>query len=153
MLHLLFPPAFDNTYRGQWAGFWLLAPVLFLKLGIALAALIAPERAHQADAIDLSTYSAAALQEANLTMALLGLVHLCIAVMGVLAMVRYRAMVPLIHLWLLAEFIGRRGVLALYPIDRVDGPSSGATVNLILLSIMVLGFVLSVWPRRAGATS
>jgi hypothetical protein len=152
MLRLLFPGVMDNVYRGQWLGYWLLAPVLLLKLAISVASIVMPAKANGADVIDLSTYSAAALQAAATSTALLGLVHLFIALMGVLAMARYRAMVPLIYLWLLAEFLARRVVLSAYPIDRVEGPSSGATINLILLSLMLLGFALSMWPRRMAAT-
>lgn len=150
MLRLLFPRTIDNTFHGQWAGFWLLAPVLFIKLGIALVSIAVPSRANSADAIDLSSYSEAALRDAMATTALLGLLHLCIGLMGLLAMVRYRAMVPLIYLWLLAEFLGRRVVLALHPIDRVEGPSSGSIVNMVLLALMVSGMALSVWPRRTA---
>ena len=150
MLLLLFPRAIDNTFRGQWIGFWLLAPLLVLKLGIAIASIVTPGRANSADAIDLSSYSAAALRDATTTTALLGLLHLSIALMGVLVMVRYRAMVPLIYFWLLAEFLGRRVVLALYPMDRVAGLSSGSIVNIILLALMLVGLALSLWPRRSA---
>ncbi|MBT9444731.1 MAG: hypothetical protein IV086_03420 [Hyphomonadaceae bacterium] len=150
MLRLLFPGVIDNTFRGQWSGFWLLAPVLLAKLAIAIVSIVAPRQANAADAIDLSTYSEAALREASTSSALLGLLHLCIGLVGVLAMIRYRAMVPFIYFWLLAEFLGRRVVLTLYPIDRVDGAASGSIINLVLISLMVSGFVLSMWPRRAA---
>ena len=153
MLGLLFPPVIDNRFRGQWAGYWLLAPVLFLKLGVAFGSLLAPANANKADAIDLSRFSAAALRDETTSTALLGLLHLAIGLMGVLAMVRYRAMVPLIFLWLIAEFLGRRLVLTIYPIDRVAGPSSGSILNLVLVSLMVLGLALSLWPRRAAVNT
>ena len=148
MLRALFPPVIDNTFRGQWLGFWLLAPVLFLKLAIAVGSLVAPRQANSADAIDLSSFSPAALQAEATSTALLGLLHLAIGLFAVLAMIRYRAMVPLIYLWLIAEFLGRRVVLGLYPIDRAAGASSGAIVNIVLVSLMVLGFLLSLWRRR-----
>jgi hypothetical protein len=150
MLNILLPPVIDRTFRGQWLGFWLLAPVLFVKLAIGAMSIVSPERAHSADAIDVSSFSEAALREAMTSTALLGLVHVFIGLMGVLAMVRYRAMVPLIYVWLLAEFLARRLVLALYPIDREAGVSSGSIINMVLLSLMVLGLALSVWPRRAA---
>ena len=151
MLGLLFPPVIDNRFRGQWLGFWLLAPVLFLKIGIAAASILAPRQANRADAIDLSTYSGAALRDAATSTALLGLLHLCIGLLCLLAMIRYRAMVPLIFLWLLFEFLARRLVLGLYPIDRTPGVSSGSIVNLVLVSMLALGLGLSVWPRRDAA--
>jgi len=148
MLRVLFPRVIDNSFRGQWLGFWLLAPVLVLKLGIGVASLLTPQRANSADAIDVSSFSDAALRSEATATALLGLLHLAIGLMGVLAMIRYRAMVPLIYLWLIAEFLARRVVLTLYPIDRVAGTSSGSIVNIVLLSMMALGLLLSLWPRR-----
>ena len=148
MLGLLFPRVIDNRFRGRWLGYWLLAPVLFLKIGIAFASILTPRAANNADAIDLSTYSKAALRDAMTSTALLGLLHLCIGLFCLFAMIRYRAMVPLIYLWLLAEFLGRRIVFALYPMERTPGLSSGSIVNLGLLAMMALGLALSVWPRR-----
>ena len=153
MLSLLFPSFIDNRFRGQRLGYWLLAPVLFLKLGIALASIVTPARANKADAIDLSSYSEAALRDAMTSTTLLGLLHLCIGLFCMLAMIRYRAMVPLIYLWLLAEFLGRRLVLEIYPMERVPGPSSGSLVNLVLLALMGFGFALAVWPRRDASAA
>jgi hypothetical protein len=148
MLGLLFPRVIDNRFRGQWPGYWLLAPVLLLKFGIAMASILTPRRANTTDAIDLSSYSQAALRDAAASTALLGLLHLCIALFCLLAMIRYRAMVPLVFLWLLAEFLGRRVILGLYPIDRVGGPSNGSTINLVLVAMLAAGLALSLWPRR-----
>jgi DMSO reductase anchor subunit len=148
MLGLLFPRIIDNQFRGRWLGYWLLGPVLFLKVGIAVASIMTPRTANKADAIDLSTFSEAALRDAATSTALLGLLHLCIGLFCLLAMIRYRAMVPLIYLWLVAEFLGRRVILEFYPMDRTPGPSSGSIVNLALLAMMALGFAFSVWPRR-----
>ena len=148
MLGLLFPRVIDNRFRGQWLGYWLLAPVLILKFGIAIGSILTPGNANKADAIDLSTYSAPALRDAMTSTALLGLLHLSIALLCLLAMIRYRAMVPMIYLWLALEFLGRRIVLGVYPIERVPGPSSGSIINLVLIGMLALGMALSLWPRH-----
>ncbi len=148
MLGLLFPRSIDNRFRGQRLGYWLMIPVLFLKFGIAIASIVTPGNASRADAINLSTYSEAALRDAMTSTALLGLLHLCIGLICLLAMIRYRAMVPLIYLWLVVEFLGRRVILEVYPIERTPGPSSGSMVNLALFAMLAVGLVLSVWPRR-----
>jgi hypothetical protein len=151
MLGRLFPRVIDNRFRGQWLGYWLMAPILILKFGIAGGSILTPSNAAKADAIDLSTYSAAALQGAMASTALIGLLHLCIALFCLLAMIRYRALVPLIYLWLLLEFFGRRLVLDAYPIGRESGPVSGSMINLALVAMMVIGFALSLWPRRSAS--
>jgi hypothetical protein len=148
MLGLLFPRVIDNRFRGQWLGYWLMVPILILKFGIAGGSILTPGNAAKADAIDLSTYSAPALQGAMASTALIGLLHLCIGLFCLLAMIRYRALVPLIYLWLLVEFLGRRVIFDLYPIGRVPGTSNASIINLALLAMLVLGFALSLWPRR-----
>ena len=88
--------------------------------------------------------------------ALLGLPHFCIALFCLLAVIRYRALVPLIYLWLQVEFLLRRVILELYPMGRVHGLASGSAVNLVLFTMPALGLALSVWPRRdvqASATT
>ena len=62
MPSILLPPVIDRTFRGQWLGFWLLAPVLFVKLAIGTMSLVNPEQAHNADASDVSTFTPAALR-------------------------------------------------------------------------------------------
>ena len=59
-------------------------------------------------------------------------------------------MTQMIYFWLIAEFIGRRVVLSVYTIDRVDGPSSGSYVNLALAGMLAMGFALSLWRRRGA---
>ncbi len=145
MLGLLFPRSIDNQFRGQRLGYWLMIPVLVLKFGIAVASILTPGNANRADAINLSTYSQAALRDAT---TLLGLLHLSIGLICLLAMIRYRAMVPLLYLWLVVEFLGRRVILAVYPIERTPGTSGGSMVNLALFAMLALGLALSVWPRR-----
>ncbi|HXU99746.1 MAG TPA: hypothetical protein VG166_04550 [Caulobacteraceae bacterium] len=151
MLGLLFPRIIDNTLRGRRLGYWLLVPVLAMKFAIALGSLLHPAGASQADGIDVSTYSPAALREAAASTALNGLLHLAIALFCLLAMIRYRALTPLVWLWLLAEFLARRLVLEAYPIDRVGGTSSGSIINLALITMMTAGLALSLWPRREAA--
>jgi hypothetical protein len=148
MMGLLFPRVVDNRFRGRRLGYWLLAPVLVLKLAIAIGSILNPRGANAADAIDLSTYSDAALREGVMSTALLGLLHLCIGLFGLVTMIRYRALVPLIWLWLLVEFLGRRVILEAYPIDRAAGTSSGSIINLTLFAMLGLGVALSLWRRR-----
>src|SRR5258708_26010070 len=146
MLGLLFPRVIDNRFRGQRLGYWLMAPVLVLKIGIAVASILTPREANKADAINVSTYSEPALRHAMTSTALLGLLHLCIGLICLLAMIRYRAMVPLVYLWLLVEFLGRRVIFELYPIARVHSPSRRSIVNLALLAMLPLGFALALVP-------
>jgi hypothetical protein len=148
MLSKIFPQTIDNTLNGQWLGYLLLVPVLLLKIAIAIGSMVIPAEANSTDGIEMSGYPVTALQEAVASTALLGLLHLSIGLIGVLALIRYRAMIPLIYVWLLFEFAGRRLLLTIYPIERAGDTSTASTINLALLALMVVGFGFSIWPRK-----
>ncbi|MCF6225444.1 MAG: hypothetical protein L3J22_03960 [Xanthomonadales bacterium] len=148
MFNKIFPQTIDNTLNGRWLGFWLLIPVLLFKIMIAIGSILVPAAANSTDGIDMSTYPAAALQEALVATSLLGLLHLAIGLMCVLAMIRYRAMIPLIYVWLLLEFAGRRVLLNIYAIERSGDASTAVIMNSVLLALMLVGFIFSVTPRK-----
>ncbi|MCF6264733.1 MAG: hypothetical protein L3J24_14260 [Xanthomonadales bacterium] len=152
MFNKIFPQTIDNKFNGHWLGFWLLIPVLLFKLMIAIGSMLIPAAANSTDGIDMSAYPAAALQVATTSTALLGLLHLSIALIGVLALIRYRAMIPLIYVWLLFEFAGRRVLLNIYAIERTGDASTAVIMNSVLLALMVVGFVFSVWPLKHKLT-
>lgn len=60
-----------------------------------------------------------------------------------LALVRYRAMVPLIYLVVLLLFAGMKVLGLLYPIPRAPG-SPGGMIVLAMLAVTLLGGLLSV---------
>lgn len=148
MLSRIFPQTIDNKLNGHWLGYLLLIPVLLLKFMIAIGSMVMPAEANSTDGIEMSGYPVTALQEAIASTALLGLLHLSIGLICVLALIRYRAMIPLIYVWLLFEFAGRRLLLDIYPIERAGDTSSASIMNLVLLALMVVGFGFSVWPWK-----
>jgi len=83
MFNRIFPRTIDNTLSGQWLGYWLLVPILLMKLLIAIGSMVVPAEANSTDGIVMSDYPATALQEAIASTALLGLLHLCIGLIGV----------------------------------------------------------------------
>jgi len=63
-----------------------------------------------------------------------------------LALVRYRAMVPLMLALFLFEHVARRVIFLVMPIPR-DGTAPGLTINLALLAVMTVGLALSLRNR------
>jgi cyanate permease len=74
--------------------------------------------------------------------ALLGLFQLLLALLGAVALIRYRAMVPFVYLFLLIQMLGNRGVALLRPMTETAAP--GSAISLGLLAATLLGFVLSL---------
>lgn len=147
MLDRLFPKVFDNVFRGHWLGLWLFVPVIFLKLVIGARSLIsAREVAATADGIPLDTYNAAGADAVVGLFVLLGLFQLLLGLLGVVALIRYRAMIPFLYLVLLLQMLGNRALTLLHPIAEAStaGTPPGFYVSLGILAATVVGFVLSL---------
>lgn len=151
MVRRILPLVVDNTYRGHIIGLWLLIPILIAKTGIALGAIFnGREAAQSADGIPLDTYGSAGAQAVVALFAVWGISQLVFSVLGGLVLVRYRALIPLLYGLLVVEHIARKWMLMVKPIERT-GTTSGFTINLVLLGLMLLGLGLSLWNREGGA--
>jgi hypothetical protein len=78
--------------------------------------------------------------------AIWGLSQLVFSVLGVLALTRYRAMIPFMFVLLLLEHLARRWILLVKPIARAGTPP-GIYINLVLLVLMIVGLTLSLRSR------
>lgn len=153
----LFPKQIDNTYRGYKLAIWLLVPLLLFKTAISVNALgwnplmTNREVLQRADRIPLDTFSTNAADAAVLLFAVWGVTHLMLNVLGFIAVVRYRAMIPLIYLLMAIDHIGRKALADTYPIIRspIIGAEVDVPVALILIALLLIGFGMSLTtPRR-----
>ncbi len=155
MLERLFPRVIDNTYRGAWIAIWLLVLILLMKLAIAGGSIFnSRQAAGDADGIPLGLLGAQGVEIVISLFVLLALAQLTLALLGVIALIRYRGMISLVYLLLLIEQAGRRLLSAAHPMPRIDtsgaGLPIGTIINLAILGAMILGFGLSLM-RRHGA--
>jgi hypothetical protein len=149
MLSRILPQPIDNTYRGPRLALWLFAAVLIAKTGIALGTIFNGRGAAQgADGIPLDSFGASGAETVLALFALWGLSHLVFSALGVLALIRYRAMIPLMFALLLLEHLARRWLLLVKPIVRTATPL-GLYINLALLALMIVGLALSLRSRGA----
>jgi hypothetical protein len=73
--------------------------------------------------------------------------------LGVISLLRYRAMVPMVILLLLFEFAGRRLVIMSYPIERATSMSFAFALNMTMLALLLVALALSLWPRGPVASA
>jgi hypothetical protein len=143
----IFPQPIDNNFRGHSLALWFFIPLLVMKTGIALGTIFNGRNAAQsADGIPLESFGAAGAQAVVALFAIWGLAQLVFSVFGVLALVRYRALIPFLFVLLLLEHLARKWILLVQPIVRTGTPP-GAYINLVLLALMIVGLVLSLWRR------
>ncbi|HEV7426466.1 MAG TPA: hypothetical protein VGQ46_08860 [Thermoanaerobaculia bacterium] len=148
MFEGILPRSIDNTYRGQKLALWIFGLLTLMKSVIGVNSMVnGADVMSTADGIALNTYPAAAAQNLVAMWALLGLSHLVIAALGVLVLLRYRAMVPLMFGLLLLSHLGGKLILELHPIVRTGAPPA-SIINLTQLALIVLGLALSLWSRR-----
>jgi hypothetical protein len=143
----ILPRSIDNTYRGSRLALWLLGFLVLIKSVIGMNSMFnGADVMTRADGIALNTFPAAAAQNLIALWALLGLGHIVMAVLGLLVLLRYRGMVPLMFALLLLQHAGGRVVGYFHPIVRTGAPPA-FIVNLVLLTFMIVGLALSLWRR------
>ena len=159
MFGLLFPKTIDNNYRGQWLALLFFVPVLLLKLmmGFNVAGfnptLDVRDILQNVDGMPLDSYSAAAATDIVFLANAWGFSLFVIGLFGVIALLRYRAMIPLAILFLTIEQVGRKAMsiaesgLRLGP----DELTAGNIINWALSAALILALVLSMMRRRSAA--
>jgi hypothetical protein len=155
MLSLLFPKVIDNKYRGQWLALVLFVPVLLLKImmGFNVAGfnptIEVRDILQNIDGIPLDTYSTAAATDLVYFANAWGLSLFTIGLVGLIALIRYRAMIPIAILLLTVEQVGRKAMSIAESGLRI-GPdmTAGNIINWALSVALVLALVLSIMRRR-----
>lgn len=152
MLGRLFPRQLDNVYRGYALALWLLAPIVGLKLVMSYAALFdTRDMIERADSIPLETFGAGGAEAVLTTTRLLGLNHLLLNLLGVVVLIRWRAMIPFMYLVLTIEQLGRKALVLAYPITRTNVSYLPIDPNLVFAAALLIGLALSLSTPRARA--
>ena len=156
MLNRIFPKQIDNSYRGHRLAIWLFALVVLMELSMGTNSIVNTRSvATSADGIPLDQYGAAGADAVTALFAIAGLFRVLIALQGVLVLIRYRAMIPLMYLILLIVHLGSKALLLVHPVAKsgVATARLGSAFVLALLAMTLVGLVLSLLGRgyRAAA--
>lgn len=147
MLNRILPACIDNHYRGHRLGLWLFVPITLQKVGVSLTHLLKADGGAQSiSTISLDTYSPSAAQNIVGLFARMGLAQLALATLFVLVLVRYRAMIPLMYVLIVAQYIASRVVSELKPLV-LAGTSGASTPTLVIAILSFSGLVLSLIGR------
>jgi hypothetical protein len=147
----LFPSRIDNTYRGSAVvvGFFVfIAALTLVRSGIHI---IAPDGGAQSIAtIPLGSFSADASDAVIHLFALWGLSQLIVGVIYIVAILRYRSLIPLLLLLALVEYTVRLLLTWFKPMKTL-GTAPGAIGNYVLIPLLLILFVLSLIPKKTPA--
>jgi hypothetical protein len=152
MLGRLLPSQVDNRFDGHRAALWLLGLVIAVRLAMSLRSIFNTAAvAGGADGIPLDSFGPAAAREVLLLFALMSLAQLMLELIALVALIRYRALVPFIYVVLLGEHLARRFIVQSYAVAGAHGTATGWYINYGLLTLMALGLLLSLVPGRGRA--
>ena len=161
MLSRLFPRTIDNSYQGHVAAVWLFVPVVLLKtvMGFNVSGLnpwvTSRYILQSADGVPVDSFSAYGASVIVFMFASWGLCLLILALLSIVALIRYRAMLPLMILAMTLEQVGRKGIALINPIlSSGDGHlSAGFWINWTLSAALLLSLALSVLKARKPPAS
>jgi hypothetical protein len=150
MIGRIFPKQFDNaSWRGHWLAIWFLVPLLLVKAVQGVNSIVLTRMvATNTDGIPIDRYGAAGAQTVLALFALLGLYGLLLPLLSAVALIRYRAMIPLVYLMFLFVQLGSRILLLVQPIERTSAMPIGLPINLAILAFTLVGFAFSLVERR-----
>ena len=151
MLDRLVPPRLDNDYRGHPLALWLFFPITLMTLVRSSIHIFAPDGGAQSIAtIPLDSFTSNGAASVVLIFALWGLSQLLLGFVYVVALWRYRALLPLLYLLLCLEYAGRLGLGLWKPMTTVETPPGATLVVLIPVSLVLLALSLRQRPEPAA---
>lgn len=150
----LFPKSFDNAYRGVWFALILFTPIMVMKFGMGAGALFNTAFVvTHADGLSIESYGEAGKSMVFALFGVWGLAQMLFASLSFLALLRYRAMAPLMILVVTIEHCARKAIFLFHPFERPGGLrylgiAFSDWVNYGMAAALLLALVLALTPRR-----
>ena len=148
----LLPRVVDNEYHGSQLAIWLLIPLIAGNLFLAGIHVLLPDSGGQVIAtMPLDSYAPNAAGTIVAFIAQWGWKQGLTAALLVVVLLRYRALIPLMLLFLAVEQVGKMVIGGFKPVHTIETPP-GAAVTLVMTACALVGFALSLrW--KPGAPS
>ena len=151
MSNRLVPRQADNSFQGRKPALWIFALLLLLLAAMSVNSIFNGRFvAKDIDGLPLDIYTPAGAQAVVSLFAIWGGTQLIIVMLGIIVLLRYRALVPLMFLVLLFQRLLLQVIHHYLPNAKSEGVSISWFV-ILLISLTALGFILSLWRRRARA--
>lgn len=145
MFRRIFPSQFDNDYRGYRLAVWLLVPIVLVKLIMSVNIFVnTRDIIRGPDAIPLDAFSAVAAAVIVQCFRSWTIANFVLAALGLLAVVRYRAMVPLMYLALAVDNVARVALFLAGRFARGQAGEPSLGLNIVLAAALLIGFALSL---------
>lgn len=144
MLGRLLPSPVDNHVRGHEFALWLFFPIVLVSLVRSCIHIFRSDGGAQSIAtIPLDTFTPVGLAAVVALFAQWGLSQLVMALVFTVVLFRYRALLSLMYLLLLVEYVGRPAIGIMKPIVTVETPPGGP-MGYVFVVLAIVGLTLSL---------
>jgi len=132
----LLPGTIDNEYRGSRVALAFFVLLTIVTVARSVVHIIAPDGGAQSIAtIPLDSFTANGAATVVHLFALWGLSQLIVGLLYVVALLRYRSLIPLLYLLALVEYAVRLVLIWVKPIETV-GTAPGGIGNYVLVPVI-----------------
>ncbi len=153
MLAALLPRRVDNDYTAPRVVPWLFGTAILFKSFCAVnSAFNSHFVARVSEGIPVDAFSAAANQTIAALLGMRGLAQLMACVLGVIVLVRYRALIPLLFSLTLLEVLGRLFVVYRDPF-ATPGMHPAVVLHYAMLGLCLIGLPLSLRIQAASGAA
>lgn len=148
----LLPRTLDNNFGGTRIALWAFVAITAVTLVRSVIHLVAPDGGAQSIAtVPLDAFTPNGAATVIHLFALWGLSQLIVGAIYVVALVRYRALIPLLYLLALVEYVVRLALTVWKPFEVAE-TAPGAVGNYVLIPLFGLLFALSLVPRYSNSS-
>ncbi|MGY5878736.1 MAG: hypothetical protein RTV31_00740 [Candidatus Thorarchaeota archaeon] len=141
MLEKILPEQINNEFSGYKFTVYAFFAFIIMTVARSLAHMFLPDGGAESIAtIDLNT------EGADIIVAMFaqwGLSQLLMAGLYIIVLFRYKSMIPLMYIIIIAEYAGRIGMGLLKPLETV-GTAPGAIGNFIIVPLAIILFIFSI---------
>jgi hypothetical protein len=150
MLEKILPKEINNKFPGYKFSEYAFLGLTIITVARSLAHMFLPDGGAESIAtIDLS------IEGADVIVAMFaqwGLSQLLMAVLYIVVFFRYKNMIPLMYIIIIAEYSGRIGMGLLKPFETL-GTAPGAIGNFIIVPLAIILFIFAIIePKRVNKT-
>jgi len=145
IIRIIFPKQIDNNFKGYKIALYAFYALTAITLWRSQHHLFAPDGGAQTIAsIPLDTFTLTGSQAVIGVFGLWGLSQLVIGLLYLLVAFRYRAMVPLMYLFMIVEYSFRAFYFPMSKPIPTAGTAPGAVINLpfVLFSVVMLILII-----------
>jgi hypothetical protein len=146
-MHIL-PKEINNTYTGHPIALYVFYIITCITIVRSLIHIIAPDGGAQSIAtIPLDTYSVESANTVIFIFGLWGISQLLLGILFLIIAIRYRALIPLMYIFIFTEY-SLRLILGLIKPITLTGTAPGGIGNYIFIILAIIMFILSIQKQK-----